>query len=88
MTRPIFVFAGRDGRADRQRRVGAEVRERDDDARRAGRLDVDPDAVDLPVDDVVGDGDDAAVDRRVDVGVDRCADVEAAGVGADAASSM
>ena len=85
MTRPIFVVAGGDGRADRQRGVGPEVRERDDDPGRAGRLDVDPDAVDLPVDDVVGDGDHAAVDGGVDVGVDRRAHVEAAGLGADAA---
>ena len=52
MTVPTFG-APRHRRADRERRVGAQVVSGDDEARRAGRLDVDPRAVRPAVDDVV-----------------------------------
>ena len=65
-----------DRRADVERRVGAEVRERDDERRRAvGWMSMRAPYV-LPVQDVRRDADDRAVDRRVDVGPGRRADVE------------
>ena len=76
---------GGDRRADGQARVGREVGERDDDRRVAARPDVDPGAVVLAVEDVRRDSDDRAVDRRVDVGAGRRADVERGGRGAHAA---
>ena len=60
--------AADDVRADRQRRVGAQLRDGDDQRRRGLRLDVDARAVAMTGDDVRRDADDRAVDRRVHVG--------------------
>ena len=59
--------AADDVRADRERRICAQLRERDDERRCALRLDVDARAEAMPADDVRRDADDGAVDRRVDV---------------------
>ena len=60
----------------RERRVRADVLERDDERRCRGRPELDLRADDAPGDDLVADRDDRAVDRRVDVGPGDRADVE------------
>ena len=73
---------GREHRAaDRKRRIGLEVAQRDDQRRSGARSHVDPRAVRLAVDHEVRDRDDGAVDRRVHVGARLGADVEHLGAG-------
>ena len=68
--------AADDVRADVQRRIGPELRQRDDERGRALRLDVDARAVAMARDDVRRDPDDHPVDGRVHVGTRRRADVD------------
>ena len=75
-TVPMLRRAADDVRADLERRIGTQLRERDDERRRALRLDVDARAEAMAGDDVRRDADDGAVDRRVHVGAGRRADVE------------
>src|SRR5207249_10548444 len=74
--------------ADRQPRHGIDVGQRDDDRRRARRLDVETYPIRAAVEDVGHEPDDRAVDGRVDVRAGGGADVDSAGFGSLAAAQL